>query len=54
VSSDFLQGEILRSMIGQQRRLCTVLFLEASLLEMLDFGCCLGGVNIIVTRNLSM
>jgi hypothetical protein len=33
VSEDFLQGEDLRSMIGRRRRLCTLFFLEASLLE---------------------
>jgi hypothetical protein len=33
VSEDVLQGEDLRSMIGRRRRLCTVSFLEASLLE---------------------
>jgi hypothetical protein len=39
---DDLQGENLRSLIGRQRRLCTVPFLEASLLESLEFTCCLG------------
>jgi hypothetical protein len=33
VSEDFLQGEDLRSMIERRRRLCTVSFLKASLLE---------------------
>jgi hypothetical protein len=52
VSEDFLRGENLRSMIGRRRRLCTVSFLEASLLEKLDFGCYLGGVgSATATRN---
>jgi hypothetical protein len=45
MSEDFLQDENLRSMIGQRRRLCTIFFLEASLLEKLNFGCYLGGVS---------
>jgi hypothetical protein len=51
VSEDFLQGENLRSMIGRRRRLCVVSFMEASLLEKLDFWCCLGGVSTAATRN---
>jgi hypothetical protein len=54
VSDDFLQGENLRSMIGRRRRLCTVSFLEASLLEKLDFWCCLGGVNVAALGNKSL
>jgi hypothetical protein len=53
-SEDFLQGENLRSMIGRRQRLCTVPFLEASLLEKLDFWCCLGGVSTAVLRNRSL
>jgi hypothetical protein len=41
----------LRLMIGQWRCLCTVSFLEASLLEKLDFWCCLGGVSAAATWN---
>jgi hypothetical protein len=51
VSENFLQCENLRSMIGQRRCLCAVSFLEASLLEKLDFWCCLGGVSTAATRN---
>jgi hypothetical protein len=45
MSEDFLQGETLRSVIGRRWCLCTVSFLEASLLEMLDFWCCLGELS---------
>jgi hypothetical protein len=51
VSEDFLQGENLRSMIGQRRRLCVVSFLEASLLEKMNFWCCPGGVSTAASRN---
>jgi hypothetical protein len=54
VSGDFLQSENLRSMTRWRRRLCTISFLEASLLEMLDFCCCLGLVSVAVTRNWSL
>jgi hypothetical protein len=47
-------GDSTGVLIGRQRRLCTVSFLEASLLEMLDFWCCLGGVSAAATRNLSL
>jgi hypothetical protein len=50
VSDIFLQGENLRTMIGRRRCLCTVLFLEASHLDMLDFSCYLGGVSVAVAR----
>jgi hypothetical protein len=39
---------------GRQWSLCTVSFLEASLLEKLDFWCCLGGVCTTATRNRSL
>jgi hypothetical protein len=48
-SEHFLQGEYLRSMIGRQHRLCTVSFLEVSLMEKLIFWCCLGGVSVAVS-----
>jgi hypothetical protein len=51
VSENFLRGENLRSMIGRQRCLCIVSFLETSLLEKLDFWCCHDGVSAAVTRN---
>jgi hypothetical protein len=50
----FFQGENVRSMIGRRRRLCTVSFLEASLLEKLDFWCCLGGVSAAVLGKRSL
>jgi hypothetical protein len=53
-SEVFLQGENLRSMIGRRQRLCTVTFLEASLLEKLNFWCYLGGVTIVVLRSGSL
>jgi hypothetical protein len=53
-SEDFLQGENLWSMIGQRRRLCTISFLKASLLEKLDFLCCFGGGCTTATRNRSL
>jgi hypothetical protein len=53
-SGDFLQGENLRSMIGRRRRLCTVFFLEASLLENMNFRCCLGGVCAAATRTVTL
>jgi hypothetical protein len=43
MSEDFIQGENLKSIIGRRWRLCTISFLEATLLEKLDFWCCLGG-----------
>jgi hypothetical protein len=51
VGEDFLQGENLRSVIGQQRRLCNVSFFEASVLEKLEFWCCLGGVSVAAIGN---
>jgi hypothetical protein len=45
---DFLSGEKLNYMIGRQRRLCIVSFSEASLLENLDFMCCLVGVCVLI------
>jgi hypothetical protein len=51
MSGEFLQGENLRSMIGQRRRLCNISFLETSLLEKLHFWCCLGGVSVAATGN---
>jgi hypothetical protein len=50
MSEDFLEDENLSSMIEQRRRLCTVFFLEASLLEKLDFWYCFDGVR-TATRN---
>jgi hypothetical protein len=52
VSEEFLQGDNLRSMIGDDGSLCIVSFLEASLLEKMDFLCCLCGVSAAATRNL--
>jgi hypothetical protein len=55
VSKDFLQDENLKSMIGQRQRLRTVFFLDALLLEKLNFGCYLGGVSTAAaTRNGSL
>jgi hypothetical protein len=54
VSENFFQGENLRSLIGRWRCLCTISFLEASLLEKLDFWCCIGCVSTIATRNNSL
>ena len=50
----FLQGENLRSTIGRRRRLCTVTFLEASLLEKLNFWCCLSSISTAIPRNRSL
>jgi hypothetical protein len=50
VSEDFLHSENLRSMIKRRPRLCNVSFLEASLLEKLDFWCCIGGVSTASTK----
>jgi hypothetical protein len=52
--NDFLQDENLRSMIGQRQRLCIVFFLEASLLEKLNFWCYLCGVSTVILRNRSL
>jgi hypothetical protein len=53
-SEYFLQSENLKSMIGRWWRLCIVSFLEASLLEKLDFWCYLGGVSTVTTKNWSL
>jgi hypothetical protein len=45
------EGENLKYIIGRRVCLCVVSFLEASLLEKLDFWCCLGGVSAAATRN---
>jgi hypothetical protein len=37
-------------LIGRRRRLCTALFLEALLLESLEFRCCIGGGCIVAAR----
>jgi hypothetical protein len=49
-SEDYLQGENIISLIGRRRRLCTVLFLKASLLESQKFRCRLGGGCIVASR----
>jgi hypothetical protein len=54
VTEDFFQSENLRSMIERRCRLCVVSFLETSLLEKLDFWCCLDGVSTAATRNWSL
>jgi hypothetical protein len=53
-SEDLLQGENLRFMIGRRRCSSGVSFLEVSLLEKLNFWCCLGGVSTAATRNGSL
>jgi hypothetical protein len=53
-SEDFLEGENLRSLIGRRWCLCSVPFLEASLLEKMNFWCCFGGVRAVVSRNRSL
>jgi hypothetical protein len=47
---NYLQGENLRSLVGRRRRLCTLPFLKASILESLEFKCCLGGGCISAAR----
>jgi hypothetical protein len=51
-SEDFLKSENLRSLIRRRWCLCSVPFLEASLLEKLNFY--FGGVRAVVLRNRSL
>jgi hypothetical protein len=49
-SGDYFQGENLKYLIGRRRYLCTVPFLDVSLLKSMELKCYFGGGCILAAR----